>query len=439
MLDRLFGRGKKKEELQDPGIRFGRYSDNNKPLARISRWTDADNLFKEKKYNESFDAFFDYVRDDVEQNMIYERSGDQGKFEFYQGSRVVRGTFGGGQLSAEVTLARMPQPSVPVMRRLLEMNLNLYYSRCALDKDRLCIRFDSVFETANPSRLYYGLKELATRADKQDDLLLQDFSILETTDTGPISPVSDAEKEIKYGFLQSSVTAVLDTIAGIDPEKFSGGVSYMLLALVYRLDYLLSPDGKLLSDLENIAALYFRKDERPATEKNNTMIGAFRQILARPKEEALRYFFRARYTFSIVSPQPYKAVTDSVAAANQNCTWYVDNNYPQFAQAICEYGVSYCQYSYSMPRPVTEFYHLFMMINYPEYFSALGYGAGYFDRQKNQFDQRAIIEKITAVTNEWKAKYPQMLFNAAQLRFDNLTLFNLSFTAEIANLNLDVK
>ena len=36
-------------------------------------------------------------------------------------------------LEAEVILAIMPQPSVPVMRRLLEMNFNLYYSRFALE------------------------------------------------------------------------------------------------------------------------------------------------------------------------------------------------------------------------------------------------------------------------------------------------------------------
>ena len=51
MFDKLFGRGKKKEEQQTgPDILFGRYSDNNKPAAKVSRWTDADNLFKEKKY-----------------------------------------------------------------------------------------------------------------------------------------------------------------------------------------------------------------------------------------------------------------------------------------------------------------------------------------------------------------------------------------------------
>src|SRR6188474_1062753 len=183
MFDKLFGRSRKKESPETgPDISFGRYSDNNKPVAKVNRWTDADNLFKEKKYAESLDAFFDYLRDDNIDNVVYERNGAEGRFHFYQGSKIVRGEFNNESLKADVTLAKMPQPSVPVMRRLLEMNFNLYYSRYALDNERLCMNFDSDIETASPSKLYYGLKELSTKADKQDDLLVQDFTILETTD-----------------------------------------------------------------------------------------------------------------------------------------------------------------------------------------------------------------------------------------------------------------
>ena len=126
MLEKLFGWGKKKPEVKEEkkDTQFGRYSDNNKPLGKVARWTDADNLFKEKKYIESLDAFFDYLGDDKAQNLNYQRNGNEGSFQFYQGSRVVRGSFNQDQFQAEVTLARMPQPSVPVMRRLLEMNFS---------------------------------------------------------------------------------------------------------------------------------------------------------------------------------------------------------------------------------------------------------------------------------------------------------------------------
>ncbi|HSU28707.1 MAG TPA: hypothetical protein VLJ68_10020, partial [Chitinophagaceae bacterium] len=241
MFDKLFGKGKKKEEAATTSvIPFGRYSDNNKPPAKVNRWTEAENLFREKKYEVSLDAFFDYLGDDSTRNVVYERNEAEGRFELFQGSKIVRGRFDKENIHAEVTLAKMPQPSVPVMRRLLEMNFSLYYSRFALDNDRICMRFDTRLDTANPSKLYYGLKELATRGDKQDDLLVQDFSTLQTTGNEHIADINVAEKEIKYSYFQQWIKQTLDLVATLDADKFSGGIAYILLGLAYRIDYLVT-------------------------------------------------------------------------------------------------------------------------------------------------------------------------------------------------------
>jgi hypothetical protein len=437
MLDKLFGWGKKKE-VPEPAIFFGRYSDNNKPVAKVNRWTEADSLFKEKKYTESFDAFFEYLRDDSIQNVVYERNGAEGRFEFYQGSKIVRGKFNNEQLEAEVTLARMPQPSVPVMRRLLEMNFSLFYSRFALDNDRLCMRFDSNTEAATPSKLYYGLKELSTKGDKQDDLLVQDFTVLEKTDSEHITEIPLPEKEIKYEYLQKWIGQTLDTIASLDTDKFSGGIAYMLLSLVCRIDYLICPEGKLLHEFEKIASIYFKKDERPGVEKNRDMIEALKNIQAKPKEEVFSYLFRSKYTFAIVGPQNYKAVADSIHAANQNMIWYRDNNYHFIASQIIEYGISYCQYSYSLPRVITDFFHLYVRVNYSDYFKALGYKELYVDPVKNTISPEAIIAKIKEIQDNWRGKYPNADFKAQNLRFDNLVNFNQTFTTELEFLNMEV-
>jgi hypothetical protein len=440
MLDKLFGWGKKKEEpATDPGIPFGRYSDNNKPVAKVNRWTDADNLYKEKKYQVSIDAFFEYLRDDQAQNVVYERNGDEGRFELYQGSKIVRGKFDKEQMKAEVTLAKMPQSSVPVMRRLLEMNFSLYYSRFALDNDRLCMRFDTPIEASSPSKLYYGLKELATKADKQDDLLVQDFTALQSSDSEHITTIPTTEKEVKYQFLQKWITQTTDTIAGLDADKFSGGIAYMLLSLVYRIDYLISPEGKLLNDLEKIAGIYFKKDERPIVEKNRDMVEEFKKVLARPKEEIFAYLFRSKYTFAIVAPQQYKMVADSIQGTNQNLTWYRDNNYPFIAMQVAEYGISYCQYSYSLPKAITELFHLYMMVNYGDFFKALGYKNNYYDPALNQFNSLSIMDKIKDIQEKWKSKYPHMDIKVQNLRFDNLVNFDQSFTTELQGLNMEAK
>jgi hypothetical protein len=158
---------------------------------------------------------------------VHERNGAEGRFQFYQGSKIVRGCIRSGSPESRSNLAKMPQPNMPVMRRLLEMNFNLYYSRYASIEERLCMRFDSDIETANPSKLYYGLKELSTKADKQDDLLIQDFTSF-NLGYRTHHEIPAEEKEIKYQWFQKWITDTISFIKTLDADKFSGGIAYML-------------------------------------------------------------------------------------------------------------------------------------------------------------------------------------------------------------------
>jgi hypothetical protein len=442
MLDKLFTWSKKKEDddkAQLPHIRFGRYSDNNKPVAKVEKWNEAEMLFKEKKWSESIAAFFTYLRDEEEDNLHLVKEADRTSFYFYQGSKIIRGFYNNKQLHAETILARMPNPSVPVMRRMLEMNFNLYYSRYALNGEKIYMFLDSDLETANPSKLYYGLKELATKADKQDDLLVQDFSSLLPVDTEHIMPIPEQEKEVKLRFLKKWIEESTTLIGTVDNDKYSGGIAYLLLALAYRIDYLLLPQGKLLAELEKIVEIYFRKDSRLITEKNAEMIDCFQKLAAKDKEEFYPYLFRSKYTFSIVTPQVYKTVADAIYNANQNINWYREHKMPEVAAKISEYGFAYCQYSYSLPRPVSLLFHLFMMINYPDYFKALGFADELYNTETKEYNKEKITEHTKAIVESWKEKYPELKFDTEKLNYDNAVAFNQTFTTEIEYLNLETK
>jgi hypothetical protein len=440
MLDNIFSLSKKKpdEEVQ-PGIVFGRYSDNNKSVAKVEKWNAADNLFKEKKYYESISAFFEYLTDDELGNVRHQQEGNKGSFEFYQGSKIIRGFYNKEILEAEAVLATMPQPSVPVMRRLLEMNFTLYYTRYAINGDNISMLFDSDIQTANPSKLYYGLKELATKTDKQDDLLVQDFASLQAIDTEHLQMIPEAEKEVKYRYFRKWIEDTLGLINGVDQDKYSGGIAYLLLALAYRIDYLIVPEGKLLLALEKIVEIYFRKDDRPVTEKNQEMIDGYQKLLEKQKDDFYPFLFRSKFTFSIVTPQNFKTIADAIYNANQNVAWYKDNKLPDIASQISEYGLSYCQYSYSLPRPITEYFHLFMMINYGDFFRDMGYKEELYKKETGEYNRELIFQKIEETEARWREKYPELKLKTEKLKFDNEVAFNQSFTTEIEYLNLETK
>ncbi|MBA2745968.1 MAG: hypothetical protein H0U44_07080 [Flavisolibacter sp.] len=440
MLEKIFSWSKKKPgEEVEPAIIFGRYSDNNKSIAKVEKWNEADNLFKEKKYFESIRAFFEYLSDDETENVFHTREGDKGSFYFFQGSKIIRGHYNNSILEAEALLAIMPAPNVPVMRRLLEMNFTLYYSRYALSENKVCMLFESEVITANPSKLYYGLKELATKTDKQDDLLVQDFHSLEAIDIEHLVPIPDEEKEVKYRYFRKWIQETLDLINRIDADKYSGGIAYLLLALAYRIDYLIVPEGKLLLSLEKIVEIYFRKDDRQVNEKNQEMMDCFQKLLDKEKSSFFPFLFRSKFTFSIVTPQNFKTIADAIYNANQNINWYKENKLPEVAAQISEYGISYCQYSYSLPRPVSELFQLYMRVNYSDYFSDLGFKENYFNKSANTYNKEAITLNIEEIQSRWKGKYPELKFKTDKLKFDNEVAFNQSFTSEVESLNLETR
>ncbi len=83
-------KGKSDPATEAVRIPFGRYSDNNKSVAKGNRWTEADNLLRIKIYRVHY-CFFDYLKDDDQKNVSFSGDNDRFNFEFFQGSKVIRG------------------------------------------------------------------------------------------------------------------------------------------------------------------------------------------------------------------------------------------------------------------------------------------------------------------------------------------------------------
>lgn len=436
-LDKLFGRESSSVSVPaQPAIRFGRYSDNNKRQAKTQLWYVAEEHHKAGRANECLRNFFDYLRDEEEDNVELHPVPGGYTFTVYQGSTVVHGEISGIDISARVALARMEKPSVPVMRRLLEMNYALYYSRFALDGDRLCMLFDTPRDSASPNKLYYGLKELATKADKQDDLLLTDFGSLQALEGSPARPFDENERTVKYRWYTYWIDETLERVDSLNQDSFSGGIAYLLLSLLYRIDFLITPEGKLLNELERLNEEYWSaQEERTAVERNQKLREELRKLRAWPEEEVTRYFYRARATFAITQPKPFAEVALSLRTARENMTWFRENKYETIALRLLEYGLTFPQYSFSLPKPLTELILLYMQIQWPEFFRELGFDIPY--RSGDTLQPASIRNRISQILAGMRDKYPNLSVDADRLNYGNLTDFNLSLIAAMESFNFD--
>ncbi|MBK7589399.1 MAG: hypothetical protein IPI22_14250 [Bacteroidetes bacterium] len=69
----------------------------------------------------------------------------------------------------------------------------------------------------------------------------------------------------------------------------------MFLSLIYKLDFLITPEGKLLNEIERINNLYWlNKEDKTAVERNQLLKDAFQKLLLWDKAEVLKYFYRAK-------------------------------------------------------------------------------------------------------------------------------------------------
>jgi hypothetical protein len=431
----LFASASTAQDKAATPIPFGRYTDSNKSGTQLVHWNNAQKLFGEKKYIDAYYEFFHYLGDPSVKNVEVSRDGESVSFAINQGSKVVRGAATNEKITAEVNVARFEKPSVAWMRKLMNMNYTLKYSRYAIKDDVVCMKFTSHTLDGSPTKLYFSLKELATNADKQDNLLTDEFGTMKTVDDEHITQIPDSEKEVKYTYLNKWINDTLAESEKFDPNTFYGAISYLLLTLTYRIDYLIVPEGKLAHDLENIQTIYFAKDNKSYQEKNTQIIEEYRKILEQPKECILNSLYRTRCTFGMVTAAAHKDVSDFIVNESQNAQWYITNNYPKIVLSVYEYINGYNLFNFGMYKASQELAHLLMHVINQDYFTALGYSEKYCDPSTGKVDKTAVEARISAIIQKEKTEFPRLTFGVEHLNYNSLHEFAGTFLNEVSYLD----
>ena len=437
-FDKIFGSTTEKKAPQ-PAIGFGRYSDSYKSKEQYLAWDKALNLFENKEYLASFRAFFTYLRDETVDNVKFTEEKGEIHFELIQGSKKIIGLADRKKVKVEAKIAITEDLNIGFMRRLMEENFKMRYSSFALDDDNdITIVFDTSVLDASPYKLYYALKEVATKADKLDDLLIDEFDVLHHTDKSLIEHASAEEKEIKYQFVINEIQEVLDEIeqGKLNVNQYPGGVAYLLLNLSYKLDYLTVPEGMLMETLERIHRLYFTKDGKTNIQKNAILQKEYQQLLKASKADFFKGMYRVKTSFGITKPVTHDRVVSFIDGELHQMEWYKNNGYYKVAMAIPGYIIGYCLFNYAVPKPDKELFHLYYQIIYSDFFEQLGFQLDFVDLKNETFNKKAIKRAIQEIAEANQEKYPNISPNINRLSYDGKIKFAQSFLMMVRNLDL---
>ena len=436
ILQNLFGR--KNVTVERPDLKFGRFSDSYKEEEKYDAWDKALEKFEAKEYLDSFKLFLNYLKDDRQGNVEFEEKGNQIEFQIYQGSKIIKGSADGEKVSAEAKIAITSDLNIGFLRRLMEHNFGLKYARYALDDaNNITMVFDSYMLDGSPYKLYYALKELAINADKQDDILIGEFEeILEQINTGHILDVSDEEKDVKYQFMQNEVQAVFKEMdeGKLNINQYPGGLSYLLLNLAYKLDYLIKPEGSAMETFESIHRIYFSKDGKSSQHKNIAIRKELKKLLERNQLEFKEELYSVRWTFGITAPSSHDQLSSYIDGELSNMDWYMENEYPAVALAIPGYIVGYCLFNYALPVPDKAFLHLYYQIVEHKVFAELGYNYDYV--VEGSLNKKAILKEIDQISKYYRKMYPKLIPRTKFLQFDSFQTFAKSYLLMIRDLDL---
>lgn len=422
-----------------PELVFGRFTDAYKTDEQNALFDQAIELFEKGEYLASYRAYLSSLKGAQYNNIVLEERDDAIYFEFWQGSQRITGMANAEKLKAQSRIVLAEELNVALLRRLIAFNFNLKFSRFALAPDNcLTILFDTGTVDGSPLKVNFALRELAVHADKQDDLLLDEFKdILKPAEKRVFGEIEDSEKSAKHQYLINAIQFVFAEIdkGKPDPNQFPGAYAYLLLALAFKLDYLVRPEGATMDALERIHGLYFNKSDRTPQLKILHIRKEFQQLLDRPKDTFYGELYRTLSTFGVNPPVNHAALATLIDGEMPNMEWPLQNNYHHLALAVPQYIAGFSLFHYAVPKPDRDLFHLFFEITEHPFFKSLGFTEAYTDEQ-GRLDKRAILAAIKRIQDNNRRQFPYFRPDVNKLDFGSMVLFAKSFMFMVRELNL---
>ncbi|MCS7035141.1 MAG: hypothetical protein RMJ33_09950 [Saprospiraceae bacterium] len=435
-LKHLFG----PEKIQDPPeLTLGRYTDAFKSKEQVAHWERALKAHEKGAYLDACRSIMEYLSNGGRSSVTWEEKDGTLHFQIRQGSQRISGCATPERVRAESRLAQADTLSVGFMRRLMEYNYELKFCRFALAPDNaLTLCFETAPTDASPLKVVSALRELAIWADKHDDLLLDEFSVLTPAEALRIE-LPAAEKEAKYHFICKEIRAAFDLMDKNVPkmEQHPGAYAYLLLAVVYRLDYLTRPEGFIMDVLERASRMYFAQEGQNIHLRVMALRRELQKVLDRPREQVVAELYRTESAFGVAMPLPFERLTQLIENEKPAMDWPLEQGYETLAMAVPQYIVSHTLFQYVPPKPVYELFRLFMRVTETDFFRSLGLQT--FVGAYGQLDRRAVLAAVEDIVARNQAEFPRLKPETRLLDFTSMPRFAKTFLEMICRLDLTTR
>jgi hypothetical protein len=384
-------------------LRLGRYTDAYKSATQLRAWERAIRYFAEGQSLKSFQHFLFYLHDPLEQNIhwITDREG-QFSFELYQGSRRISGQLGMPDCEVRTAIGQGGDLPEGLFEDLLGANYRLRYCSYGLEEDgRVILRFRCPATEADPYRLYASLRELALEADDSDDHLAAIYPALQALREPHIREKNPEEIALRITWLRQQLGDLFRWYQDdLDIHRtYPGGFSLALLATLYRIEFLLSPQGLIRSTIAGLHREYLaHRGSDPAVTMDGWM-ARLEDLLRLPEDQLGAEFYDVTATFGQVETLSARRLREILQGQIREMDTWIAAGLQDYARQIPGFIMGYCLYRYALPGLLRDIFALYFLATEPEWAEGLGYPV--LTRRKGGFDKKALVRILSGVQTEW--------------------------------------
>lgn len=425
-------------------ITYGQQNHNKKSKAQKDAWERSVQLFEKKEYLKAYEEMFEYIKwydsDNKSENITIKKLNDKIEFEIAQGSILLKGYVTNKVLMVDVDMAVLKTLSSALLRKVLEKNVKYVYSKFYLTKDnhlKMKLNLDNSKMTA--SKVWHALKELATNADKEDDLLMNDFKSMYRSETDHIVHLSPDIKAIKIKYFRQWIEELNELTNKLDYHEYSSVIGYAWLELLFRVDYLISPQGKLEDDIYQILDNYYSdRDQKSMAEHNSIFRKKFNKLKDKDDKDIEESLFVKKITFLSTSKEDKESVQEFLEKDLSTTKWYEENSHKELAIKIYDYKILFSLYKFNMPMPMLNLMHLYIQVRHNDFFVDMGDNIKFVENTK--LNKKLIEKEIKKIAKNYKHTKEEdddsfaFISFRNSIEYDSMHSFASSFVKALINL-----
>ncbi len=434
IITRFFSSILSRREKSGLRIELGKYVEQSLSHFDKEKWNKSIELYTQGNYLQAYHSLLQFLKDPELDNIIINYRDHLLEFEFFQGSKKISGRITDLLIDVYSDVVGY-KDHIPheLLEVLLQENHKFRYARFSLTEATIRIIFNGPVTLIPPNVLYEALKELSITADNYDDVLIEKYSEFTPINTQHIVQLSEQEISVKIKYFRQWLKTALATCEKLGRDKRQkeinkGTISYVLLSTLYKIFYLLAPEGVLLDYLRRLDSFYWSSG-LDVVGKNEYLISSFTELASWTDQMIARSLYRVISTFSTVQSIGNHKLMDFISTELEAAKQYIIQGYSEFFYVVVEYIIGYINFHIALKHEYKELLDILWRVYNDGYFLDLGFSVRYITRGKlNSF----VIEyRLNKVLDKYKLRGR---FKVSKLDYSSLQQFSQSFLNEFVNM-----